>query len=105
MKSKGEIILYKAGKEFELDVKLEDETVWLSQKNMSALFDKNVRTINEHIQNIYKEKELARRSTIRKFRIVQIEGNRKISRNIEYYNLDVIISVGYRVKSKQGDTI
>lgn len=100
---KGEVIIYKtkSGKT-SLDVKLEKETVWLSQKQMSVLFDKDVRTINEHINNIYKEKELEKNSTIRKFRIVQKEGARKVFRDIEFYNLDVIISVGYRVKSQRG---
>ena len=102
MESKGEIILYKSGKNFQIDVKLQNETVWLSQKDMAALFNKDVRTINEHIKNIYKEKELDSNSTIRKFRIVQTEGNRQIQRAIDFYNLDIIISVGYRVKSKQG---
>lgn len=85
-----------------LEVSLEDETIWLNQKQMSELFNKDVRTINEHVQNIYEEEELLRKSTIRKFRIVRMEGNREISRNIEHYNLDVIISVGYRVKSSEG---
>jgi len=100
---KGEIIIYKTkGGEMSLDVKLEKESVWLSQKQMGVLFEKDVRTINEHINNIYKEKELEKHSTIRKFRIVQEEGARKVIRNIEFYNLDVIISVGYRVKSQRG---
>ena len=82
-----------------LEVRLEDETVWLSQKLMAELFQKDVRTINEHIQNIYEEKELSLTSTIRKFRIVQKEGLREVGRNVDFYNLDMIISVGYRVKS------
>jgi hypothetical protein len=69
---------------------------------MSVLFDKDVRTINEHINNIYKEKELEKHSTIRKSRIVQKEGARKVFRDIEFYNLDVIISVSYRIKSQRG---
>lgn len=102
MESKGEIILYKTGKDLHLDVKLEDETVWLTPVQMSKLFNKARPTILEHIRNIYKEKELTKNSTCRKFRQVQTEGKRNISRDIDYYNLDVIISVGYRVKSKQG---
>jgi prophage maintenance system killer protein len=102
MKSKGKIILYKTGNNFHLDVKLEDETVWLTPLHMSNLFNKARPTILEHIRNIYKEKELPIKSTCRKFRQVQKEGKRTINRNIDYYNLDVIISVGYRVKSKQG---
>lgn len=85
-----------------IEVPLEEDTVWLTQKQMAALFNKDVRTINEHIQNIFIEEELSSKSTIRDFRIVQTEGNRQITRNIEHYNLDVIISVGYRVKSKEG---
>lgn len=85
-----------------LEVSLEDDTIWLTQKQMSELFKKDVRTINEHIQNIYVEQELLKKSTIRKFRIVRMEGNREITRNIEHYNLDVVISVGYRVKSNEG---
>ena len=69
---------------------------------MAELFDKDVRTINEHIGNVYSEAELEREATIRKFRIVRQEGNRQVNREIEHYNLDVIISVGYRVKSPRG---
>lgn len=85
-----------------IDVRIQQETVWLTQKQMAELFDKNVRTINEHINNVYEEGELQRNSTIRKFRIVQTEGKRKVEREVEHYNLDVIISVGYRVKSVRG---
>ena len=86
----------------QLQVALEQETVWLSQAQMAELFDKDVRTINEHIGNVYSEAELEREATIRKFRIVRQEGNRQVNREIEHYNLDVIISVGYRVKSPRG---
>ena len=97
---KGEIIIYRTpDKEVEVKVALDDETVWLSQKQMSALFQKNVRTINEHVQNIFKEKELRRSSAIRKFRITANDGK---SYETYLYNLDVVISVGYRVKSIQG---
>ncbi|MDF1757331.1 MAG: RhuM family protein [Legionellaceae bacterium] len=85
-----------------LDVSLETDTIWLTQKQMADLFKKDVRTINEHIQNIYIEEELVQKSTIRKFRIVRCEGNREVARDIEHYNLDVIISIGYRVKSNEG---
>lgn len=85
-----------------IDVQLIDETVWLTQKLMAELFQKNVRTINEHIKNIFSEGELDPESTIRKFRIVQKEGQRNVERLIDYYNLDVIISVGYRVRSHRG---
>ena len=85
-----------------LEVRLDGETVWLSQKLMAVLFQKDVRTINEHVQNLFAEKELPREGTIRNFRIVQPEGGRAVERLIEFYNLDVIISVGYRVKSLRG---
>ena len=81
-----------------LEVRLEDETVWLSQKLMADLFQKDVRTINEHIKNVFEEEELVAGSTIRKFRIVQKEGNREVARDVDFYNLNMIISVGYRVK-------
>ncbi|MDD5103971.1 MAG: virulence protein RhuM/Fic/DOC family protein [Candidatus Peribacteraceae bacterium] len=98
--SSGEIILYTADNgQTKLDVTLEEETVWLSQKQMSELFQKNVRTINEHILNIFKEGELKRKSVIRKFRITANDGK---TYETTFYNLDVIISVGYRVKSKRG---
>ncbi len=84
------------------EVRLEGESVWLTQKQMADLFDKDVRTINEHVINVFEEGELGREATIRNFRIVRQEGQRQVEREIEHYNLDVIISVGYRVKSKQG---
>lgn len=77
----------------------ESETVWLTQKLMAALFAVDVRTVSEHLNNIYKSFELQRETTIRKFRTVQVEGSREVSRNVDYYNLDAIISVGYRVNS------
>lgn len=86
----------------QVEVRFEQDTVWLSQAQMAALFGKDVRTINEHIGNVFTEGELAQRSTIRKFRIVRQEGRRQVKRDIEHYNLDMIISVGYRVKSQQG---
>lgn len=98
---KGEIIIYKSVKGPEIRVKLEKDTVWLTQKRIAFLFDKDIRTVNEHIKNIFKEGELAEKSTIRKFQIVQIEGEREIKRVIDFYNLDLIISVGYRVNSQR----
>ncbi len=86
----------------QFEVQLKEETVWLTQKQMAQLFNKDVRTINEHLNNIFKEEELERDPTIRNFRIVQKEGNRQVKREIEHYNLDAIISVGYRVKSPEG---
>jgi hypothetical protein len=82
-----------------LEVRLHEETVWLTQKRMAELFQKNVRTINEHIQNIFDEGELTPESVIRKFRITADDGKQY---NTQHYNLDVIISVGYRVKSHRG---
>jgi len=101
--SRGEIVIYrtKDGKAA-LDVNLQEETVWLSQVQMSELFEKDRRTISEHINNVFKEKELSKNRTIRKFRIVQKEGDRTVEREVDFYNLDVIISVGYRVKSQRG---
>lgn len=86
----------------QLEVALDKETVWLSQAQMAELFAKDVRTVSEHISNVYAEGELERERTIRKFRIVRQEGKRQVTREIDHYNLDVIISVGYRVKSQLG---
>ena len=85
-----------------IEVRLQDETVWLNHAQLCELFDKDKRTISEHIQNIFKEGELSPDSTVRKFRTVQIEGTREVARQIDFYNLDVIISVGYRVSSHRG---
>ena len=82
-----------------IEVRVEDETVWLSQKLMAELFEADVKTINEHLKNIYASGELKEDSTIRNFRIVQNEGGRNISRNIKFYNLDAIIAVGFKVNS------
>ena len=96
----GAIEIYKtAGKGVRLEVKLNHETVWLTQKQMAGLFSKDVRTINEHIHNVFKEKELYESSVIRKSRITAADG--KVYET-NFYNLDVIISVGYRVKSQNG---
>lgn len=85
-----------------IDVRLQEETVWLTQTQMAQLFGKDKRTISEHIGNVFSEGELDKSSTVRNFRTVQTEGNREIERALDHYNLDVIISVGYRVKSVQG---
>jgi hypothetical protein len=99
----GEIILYQdAAGDIKIDVRLEDETVWLTQAQLCALFQKSKATISEHIKNVYDEGELHAEATVRNFRTVQIEGSRSVSRDVDHYNLDVIISVGYRVKSPQG---
>ena len=82
-----------------IDVRIEGETVWLSQRQMGELFGVDVRTISEHLSNIFSSGELEKEATIRKFRIVRREGTRNVTRSVEHYNLDAIISVGYRVKS------
>ena len=82
-----------------IEVMYEDNTIWLSQKLMAALFDVEVNTINYHLKEIYKRDELQQKATIRKFRIVQKEGSRTVNRELDFYNLDAIISVGYRVNS------
>ncbi len=98
-----EIILHKnTDGNIKIDVRLEEGTVWLTQDQMALLFGKGRSTITEHIGNVYEESELEQNSTSRKFRQVRMEGIREVEREIDYYNLDVIISVGYRVKSPQG---
>lgn len=99
----GEILIYQNQEgNIKIDVRLEEETVWLSQAQIALLFGKARTTITEHIQNVFIENELEQNRTSRKFRLVQQEGSRAIEREVEHYNLDVIISVGYRVKSQQG---
>jgi prophage maintenance system killer protein len=85
-----------------IDVKLENETVWLSQSQMAKLFDKDSDTIGLHLKNIYKSRELDEHSTTEKYSVVRQEGTRNVKRQIKHYNLDAIISVGYRVNSKRG---
>lgn len=85
-----------------IDVRLENETVWLTQNQMAELFQTTKQNVSLHIKNIFEEGELSENSTVKDYLTVQQEGNRKVSRNISYYNLDVIISVGYRVKSLRG---
>ncbi|MCY4146811.1 MAG: virulence RhuM family protein [Chloroflexi bacterium] len=103
MAKDNQILLYEtADGETRLEVQFQDESVWLSQRGMATLFQKAVNTINEHIQTIYAERELMQDSTIRKFRIVQSEGGRRVSREVTHYNLDMIISIGYRVNSYRG---
>jgi hypothetical protein len=100
---KDEIILYRPNELAEhIEVRFEDETVWLSQQQMATLFNQTKQNISLHINNCFKEGELDRNSTIKDSLTVQKEGDRTVKRKIEYFNLDVIISVGYRVKSKQG---
>lgn len=87
----------------QVEVRFEQDTLWLSQAQMAQLFDKDVRTINEHVKNVYSEQELeSSEATTRKFRIVRQEGSRQVQRDIDHYNLDMVISVGYRVSSRKG---
>ena len=99
---KGEIIIYKDQIGPEIEVKMENETVWLTQAQMANLFQTTVANVNQHIKNVYLEQELGENRTIKQYLIVQKEGQRQVQRQIDHYNLDVIISVGYRVKSKRG---
>ena len=98
---KNEIVLFD-NQDIKLEVNMKDETVWLSQQQMAELFNSSRTNIVEHINNIYESGELDRNSTCQEFRQVRKEGKREVSRNIPFYNLDMIISVGYRVNSKQG---
>ena len=100
---KNEIVLYRPDELTEhIEVRLEDDTVWLTQLQMASLFGQTKQNISLHISNCFKEGELDKLATVKESLTVQIEGARRVNRKIEYYNLDVIISVGYRVKSKQG---
>ena len=101
MEKQGEIILYQPNEEIKLEVRLEGETVWLNRQQMALLFGRDIKTIGKHINNASHE-ELDGMATIAKFATVQDEGGRKVMRNIEYYNLDMVLSVGYRVKSSKG---
>ena len=97
---KNEIIFFE-NQGVKSEVNLKDETVWLNRQQLSELFDRDVKTIGKHINNALNE-ELSDIPTVAKFATVQKEGDREVTRNIEYYNLDMIISIGYRVKSKNG---
>lgn len=102
-KMKNEIVLYRPDELAEhIEVQIDEETVWLSQQQMATLFNQTKQNISLHINNCFKENELDKLATVKDSLTVQKEGNRTVQRKIEYYNLDVIISVGYRVKSKQG---
>lgn len=97
----GEVVIYQTEEgDTKIDVRFVDETVWLTQAQLTELFQSSKANISEHIKNIYAEGELDEESTVRKFRTVRIEGEREVARNIIHYNLDMIISLGYRVKSK-----
>lgn len=99
--NKGEIVIYTAKDgSISVNARLEDETIWLTQDMIVKLFNSSKANVSEHIKHIFEEDELDKDSTVRKFRTVQKEGTRTVSRNIEYYSLDMILSVGYRIKSK-----
>jgi hypothetical protein len=102
MENNSILIYQSADGKISVDTVLQDETVWLTQEQLTVLFGKAKSTVSEHIKNIFEEEELELNRTVRKFRTVRLEGTREVEREIEYYNLDVIISVGYRVKSHQG---
>ena len=98
----GELVIYQANDDVKIEVVLNEDMVWLSQSQIVQLFQSSKANISEHIKSIYHQNELDKDSTIRNFRTVRIEGNREVLRNITYYNLDVIISVGFRVNTKIG---
>ncbi len=102
MDTSNEIILYQPDASVKLEVRLEDETVWLSQAQIVELFASSKANISEHIKNIFDSEELSREATVRNFRTVRQEGSRSVTRTIEFFNLDVIISVGYRVNTVRG---
>ena len=97
-----EIIIYQPDETLKLDVQVEGDTVWLTQAQMVELFDSSKANISEHLKHIFDSRELSKDATVRKFRTVRQEGNRSVTRNIEFFNLDVIISVGYRVNTVRG---
>ena len=100
---KNEIVLYHSNELPErIEVRIEEETVWLNRQQLAVLFGRDIKTIGKHVNNVFLEGELVKDSTVANFATVQNEGERRVERQIEYYNLDVIISVGYRVKSRQG---
>ena len=94
--------IYQSDGETQIEVRFENETVWLNRSQLSILFGRDIKTIGKHVNNIFSEGELDKYSTVANFATVQIEGGREVVRQIEFYNLDVIISLGYRVKSKEG---
>ncbi|MEQ9849423.1 virulence RhuM family protein [Pectobacterium brasiliense] len=99
----GEFLLFQSDDgRARVECRFETETLWLSQASMAELYGKDVRTINEHLINIFAEDELAQHSTIRKFRIVRLEGKRQVAREIDHYNLEAVLAVGYRVRSTRG---
>ena len=114
-KKKGEITIRSSAAEYltyvasvgdqqdSIEMRYEDENIWLTQKMMATLYDVDVRTINEHIKKIYSDSELEEDSTIRNFRIVQTEGSRQVTRDTKHYNLQMIIAVGFKVNNERAD--
>ncbi len=103
MNNKDQIVIFKPeGIDAPIEVQVHEETVWLNRNQLANLFDRDIKTIGKHINNVFKEGELNKEATVAKYATVQKEGDREVIRDVEHYNLDVIISVGYRVKSKQG---
>ena len=103
MHSNNQIVIYQSEDgQTQVDVRLENETVWLTQAQMVELFQTTKQNVSLHVGNVFREGELEQESTVKEYLTVQNEGERKVSRKVKYYNLDVIISVGYRVKSKRG---
>lgn len=102
MENQGEIILYQPDNEVKLEVRLEEDTVWLTQAQIVELFQSSKANISEHIKNIYEQEELEESATVRDFRTVRQEGKRQVVRTLTYYNLDAIVSIGFRVNSKRG---
>ena len=102
MENNNDFLIYQTedGKS-KIDVRLENETVWMTQKAISELYQKGVNTINEHIKNIYSDGELTEGATIRNFRIVQTEGTRQVNREVVHYNLQLIIAVGFKVNNER----
>ncbi len=94
------IVVYSSG-EIEIKVSIDKDTIWLSQKQLAELFEVTKQNVSLHIKNIYKENELEKNSTVKYFLTVQKEGNREVTRDVEHYNLDMIISIGYRITSKK----
>ena len=99
----GEVIVYEASDgDARVDVRVDRDTVWLTQRQMAEVFDTSTDNVGLHVKNIFQDGELEEKATAEDFSVVQIEGNRRVRRNLKHYNLDAIISVGYRVNSKRG---
>jgi len=98
----GEVVMYQPDETIRLEVRMDNETVWLTQAQMVELFQTTKQNVSLHVGNVFREGELNKEGTVKEYLTVQTEGNRNVIRKVKYYNLDVIISVGYRVKSKRG---